>query len=223
MSVCADIVGRNGHPVQRITLNITDVYPFEAGQYLSVQGDGIEIPLSIASAPHRLPELELHYRSIPGAPEAIAMDALLRGSCLNVSAAQGDVRCRSAKEPLLLIAGGSGAAQAFSCAAHRAWQNAEQTAVLWCADHNDDVYETQRLSDYVKGQLQICVDSQRTKQNAGMVWLREHCHQYRGHNVILCGSPAFVYAVTDLLCDRGFAFQSLQSDVYAYAPRTESR
>jgi NAD(P)H-flavin reductase len=221
MSVCADIVGRSGHPVQRITLNLNDAYPFEAGQYLSVLGEDIEIPLSIASAPHRLPELEIHYRSTPGVPEAAAMDALLLGSHLRLSAAQGEVRCGPAQRPLLLVAGGSGAAQAFSCAEHRAWQNAAQTAVVWCADHSDDVYETQRLANYVNGQLQICIDSRRTAQNEGMVWLREHCQQYRGHNVILCGSPAFVYTVTDLLCERGFDRNTLQSDVYAYAPRVD--
>ena len=120
---------------------------------------------------------------------------------------------------MLLIAGGSGAAQAFSCAEQRAAQQAAPTSVLWCADFADDLYETQRLSAYVDGHLQICVDDRRTEENEGLMWLREHCADYRGQGVIICGSPGFVYAVTDVLLAQDFDAQSLQADVYAYAPR----
>jgi len=205
--------------VQRIKLRVHGDYPFSAGQYLTVQGGGIGIPLSIASAPQRLPELELHYRSTPGAPEALAMDALLAGSQLQVSAAEGAVSCPTASQPLLLIAGGSGAAQAFSCAEHRSHQSSADTTVLWCADHADDLYDTDRLAGYVNGQLQICIDDRRTEDNEGLTWLREHGEQFRGYAVIICGSPGFVYAVTDLLVAQGMDSGALQADVYAYAPR----
>ena len=216
----ADILRCTGHPVQRITLHVNGAYPFSAGQYLTVQGENVNIPLSIASAPHRLPELELHYRSTPGAPEAEAMDMLLSGSQLQLCAAQGDVRCGPAHQPLLLIAGGSGAAQAFSCAESRGQLADADTTVLWCADHADDVYDTERLAGYVNGQLQVCIDDQRTEENEGLRWLREHHTAFRQHNVIICGSPGFVYTVTDLLSAQGFSREALQSDVYAYAPRT---
>ena len=119
-AVAADILHRSGHPVQRIVVEVPHDYNFEAGQYLCIEADGIAVPLSIASAPERLPELELHYRSTPGLREAEAVDELLTGSQLPLSPAQGDVRCGAPREPLLIIAGGSGAAQAFACAEHRA-------------------------------------------------------------------------------------------------------
>lgn len=207
--------------MQRITLRIHGKYPFSAGQYLTVQGERINIPLSIASAPQRLPELELHYRSTPGAPEAEAMDTLLSGRQLQLSAAQGTVSCGAANRPLLLIAGGSGAAQAFSCAESRSHQTEADTTVLWCADHADDLYDTERLAGYVNGQLHVCIDDRRTEENEGLSWLRKHGAEFRQHNVVLCGSPGFVYAVTDLLMARGFDNEALQSDVYAYAPRSQ--
>lgn len=205
--------------MQRITLQVHGEYSFSAGQYLTVHSDDIDIPMSIASAPHRLPELELHYRSTPGAPEAQAMDALLSGSQLQLSAAQGQVNCAPPDQPLLLIAGGSGAAQAFSCAEHRAQHPDSDTTVLWCADHVDDLYETERLAGYVNGQLQVCIDDRRTEANEGLSWLGEHSAAFHQHNVIICGSPGFVYAVTDLLAAQGISGAALQSDVYAYAPR----
>ncbi len=216
----ADILHRSGHPVQRITLRIQGDYHFSAGQYLSVVGGDIDVPMSIASAPHRLPELELHYRSTPDAPEAAAMDALLQGNQLQLSAAQGTVDAGPTEQPLLIVAGGSGAAQAFSCAEHRSHAGAAPTTILWCADHSDDVYDVERLSKYVDGRLQVCVDNQRTPQNEGLRWLREHCSEYLHHNVVLCGSPGFVYTVTDLLSAHDFAAARLRSDVYEYAPRT---
>ena len=221
MSVLADIVGRQGHPVQRLTLNVGADYQFEAGQYLSVKGRDTDIPLSIASSPTRLPELELHYRSTPGAPEAAEMDRLLAGSRLELSAAAGSVRCAATDKPLLLIAGGSGAAQAFSCAEYRATLPAADTFVLWCADQSADVYDTERLSALVRGRFQVCIDDRRTPQNEGLLWLQKHAVEHLASHVIICGSPGFVYTVTDLLLAQGFAMAALQSDVYAYAPRTE--
>ena len=221
MSVHADIVGRQGHPVQRLILNVGADYQFAAGQYLNVRGRGMDIPLSIASSPTRLPELELHYRSTPGVPEAAEMDHLLEGAHLELSAAAGSVRCAATDKPLLLIAGGSGAAQAFSCAEYRATLPAAETFVLWCADQAEDLYDTERLAALVDGHLQICIDDRRTPQNEGLVWLLEHAGEHQASNVILCGSPGFVYTVTDLLLAQGFARASLQSDVYDYAPRTE--
>lgn len=217
--IAADILQRHGHPVQRLTLRTRTAYSFRAGQYLHVKGTACDIPLSIASAPERLPELELHYRSVPGLPEALEMDKLLAGDALMLTAAAGEVSCDAARQPLLLIAGGSGAAQAFSCAEHRASQIQLETSMLWCADHADDVYERERLATWLNGSLQVCIDHRRDSCNTGLAWVRDNRHALQHHQIILCGSPSFVYAMTDTLLEGGCERQQLQSDVYTYAPR----
>lgn len=215
----ADILSCSGHPVQRITLRLHGTYAFEAGQYLYVKGPGLDIPLSIASSPSRLPELELHYQSTPGLTEASVMDQLLTGDALSLSEPQGNVTWGQIDEPLLIIAGGSGAAQAFSCAEHRALHQTCITQILWCADVEDETYETDRLSRYANGKLTVCVDNQRTPQNQGLSWLRAHCKNFLDHRVVLSGSPAFVYTVTDLLLSENFAASQMHADAYTYAPR----
>ena len=202
-------------------LDVPGDYTFQAGQYLTVEApDNIFIPLSIASAPARLPQLELHYRSTPGLTEAHAMDQLLQGDALTISAASGDVTIAQESVPLFIVAGGSGAAQAFSCAEHRHRVGLEQpTHILWCADTAADIYAQSELQAFSAIELFVCVDDRRTAANEGLQWLRKNASDYQGWSIILAGSPAFVYTVTDLLLECGLSQQQLHSDVYAYAPR----
>ena len=196
-------------------------YTFRAGQYLQVQApDGTLIPLSIASAPTRLPELELHYRSTPDLPEARVMDVLLTGNTLTITRAAGEVRCGAPNQPLFIAAGGSGAAQAFSCAEYRhATKAAASTTILWCADQPEDIYQTELLRSYARLDLQIVTDDRRTPDNEGMVWLAQHCQNFTNAYVVLAGGPGFVYATTDILLAAGFSPDQLHADAYTYAPR----
>ena len=217
----AEILRVRGQPVQRVELMLRAPYTFEAGQYLQIEtASGALIPMSIASPPDALPHLELHYRPIPGHPEAAALDAVFTGAQLKVTAAAGDVRSGSPHEPLLIVAGGSGAALAFSCAAHRAAIGATAlTTVLWCADHADEVYATEELSSLPSTSLCVRIDDRRTPANEGLAWLRQHAAEFRDAYVILAGGPGFVYAAGDLLLEQGLQQAQLHSDVYAYAPR----
>ena len=226
---------------QRILLEIAGGYHFHAGQYLTVlHPDGTAIPLSIASAPDRLPQLVLHYRSTPGVAEAAAMDSLLPTGMLRVSDAAGDVICPDPAVSLLIVAGGSGVAQAFSCVEHRhrvhgAPENGKQppggdgadplpqagpTTLLWCADDPGDIYE----SDYLMSlgvEFVPIVDDRRTPENEGLVWLADHAERFADHHIIIAGGPGFVYEVTDLLSSQGIARDQLHADAYAYAPRAK--
>ena len=217
----AEILHISGQPVQRIRLKLDTPYAFEAGQYLQIETPGgASIPMSIASAPEQLPELELHFRAIEDNAEALALTAALRGTHLSLSAAAGDVRSGSPDQPLLIIAGGSGAAQAFSCTAHRtATQASAPTMVLWCADHADEVYAERELASRAHTRVRVCIDERRTAENEGLAWLRHHAAQYGDAYVLLAGGPGFVYAATDVLLELGFNAAQLHSDVYAYAPR----
>ena len=221
-SIAADIIGISGNPVRRIRLHIDHPYNFKSGQHLNIVApDGLLIPMSIASAPERLPELELHYRPVSGAREAETLNILLEGKQLNITPAQGDVGSGEPFEDLFIIAGGSGAAQAFSCAEHRAAIHAEGTTViLWCADDAQDIYDQEALRAMQNVELHVCIDDRRTPENEGMVWLTRHAHQFSNAYVLIAGSPGFVYTVTDLLEAAGFNNHQLHADAYAYAPRS---
>jgi CDP-4-dehydro-6-deoxyglucose reductase/3-phenylpropionate/trans-cinnamate dioxygenase ferredoxin reductase subunit len=206
---------------QRIHLRLTGEYSFQAGQYLTVlHPDGTSIPLSIASAPHRLPDLTLHYRSTPNLAEAVAMDSLLPTGTLTLSAAAGDVICPDPDIALLLVAGGSGVAQAFSCVEQRSAEphkHPGSTTLVWCADDAEDLYDL----DYLTGsgtEVISIVDARRTPENEGMVWLAEHAEDFSAYEIIIAGSPAFVRAVTEVLTQNGISRDQLRADAYSYAP-----
>ncbi len=220
-SIAADIVGISGIPVRRIRLHINQPYEFKAGQHLNIVApDGSLIPMSIASAPERLPELELHYRPVAGAAEAETLNNLLQGKQLNITPAQGNVGSGEPIEDLFIVAGGSGAAQAFSCAEHRTAINASGTTViLWCADALQDIYNEEALRAMGNVELHVCIDNRRTPENEGMVWLASNAHKFIDAYVLIAGSPGFVYTVTDLLVAAGFTRHTLHADAYEYAPR----
>lgn len=221
----ARIVSRTGHPVQRLVLEMPASFRFRAGQYLTVAHPDGGIPLSIASAPRRLPLLHLHYRSTPGNPEAARMDALLDGgSTLEISGPAGSVGLEPpGAGPTLIVAGGTGIAQAFGLvdALPDRAEHGDLT-VLWCADRQDDFYQQDALAG--RAALVTIADPRRDEDNAALAWLRRHGGRFAaaGSQVVVCGAPAFVYAACDALHAAGVPTSRLQSDVFDYAPRPGS-
>ena len=216
--VTARIRAQRQSALTEIELAVPADYTFAAGQYLSVlHPSGVEVPMSIASAPQRLPVLELHYRATPGDALSQAMDECLELPELTISQAQGNVRCPASDQSLLLIVGGSGASLAFAMSQDRANSNAKgETGVLWCADQSDQIYRQQELAE-IADALYVEVDDRRTAENEGLVRLRslKPFDQY-----VLSGSPEFVWTVVDELQALGLSQQQMQSDIFDYAPRS---
>jgi CDP-4-dehydro-6-deoxyglucose reductase, E3 len=217
----ARITSCTGSPVQRIVLQMPPAFHFAAGQYLQVIHPEGPVPLSIASAPWRLPELHLHYRSTPGLAEAARMDALLaKADRLTVSAAAGDVT--EVPAPVLIVAGGTGIAQAMSLVDEfRVADPDDKVTLLWCVDRQEDAYLAEELAALRAPwlNLSIVTDADRSADNRGLRWLREHAPEFVGLPVVLAGGPGFVYAAQDVLVEAGLEPGQMRSDVFAYAPR----
>lgn len=211
-------------PLQRLILEMPASFRFRAGQYVQVLHPDGPIPLSIASAPRRLPELHLHYRSTPGLPEAARLDALLAaGGPLTLSAAAGDVSLPTPLPgPTLIVAGGTGAAQAMSFIDDFLGTDpGAAVTLLWCVDEAGDAYLERDLAALQVSWLtvNVIVDADRSPANRGLTWLRTHGARFRGAPVVLAGGPGFVYAACDALSEAGLDPDELRSDVFAYAPR----
>lgn len=199
-------------------------FAFRAGQYIeAVHPDGT-IPLSIASAPWRLPELHLHYRSTPGIAEAERMDELLAAAgALTLTGPGGDVRLDPPlPAPALIVAGGTGIAQAMSFIDAFCHQPpGTDVTLLWCADRADEFYLAEQLQALQAPWLRtiLIADAERSAANRGLTWLRDHGAAYAAGPVILAGGPAFVYSACDVLQATGVGLERMQSDVFSYAPR----
>lgn len=214
-------------PVKILHLRVADrAFDFRAGQYLEVLHPlGETIPLSIASSPLVLPDLRLHFRPMPGAPGAELLEELLT----TAAAAAPSLRIRGPagaievvpgeSQRLLLIAGGTGMAQALSIAETLQTGPAAGHRLLACADHQADFYCADAFARLSEIEVHFVADPRRSDENLGLRWLREHAADLLPARIILCGSPGFVYAVTDTLNELGIGAGQLESDVFAYAPR----
>lgn len=230
----ARIVNVTGDPVQRITLTTTDKFSFRAGQYLTLhtpagrhpeQPAERSVPMSIASAPQRLPEFELHYRSQPDNDDASAIDDLLSSiEEIEFSGPDGEVTVSASESrPLTIFCGGTGAAQAFGIVetlTHAA--PPVNCRWLWCAATAQDLYATDSLQltqDQTWLDFHTFVDTELGPNNAAMRWLAEHAPELTNDRILLCGGPPFVYQALDVLVAAGVSAGATESDVYAYAPR----
>ncbi len=225
----AQLQSVSGARVQKLVLQVSRKFRFQAGQYLQiVHPTGVLIPLSIATAPHRLPELHLHYQS-SNTPEAVLMDELLatfkQGTCeFSINGPLGNVVLEATPtRPLALIAGGTGAAQMASFIDQLSkTPPLLDVTLLFCAGTNADLYLRPWLADLDTPWLNpiLIADARRTPGNRGLTWLKDQAEKLLTHRIVLSGSPGFVYAATDTLTQSGIAESALESDVFSYAPRS---
>lgn len=221
----ARVLDRRPGTVEQIALGLDDPFHFAAGQYLCLCHDsGEQIPLSIASGPGRLPELHLHFQPQPGSGQSARVLAMLDSGAVTLTGPFGRVKLTELAEPLFMVAGGSGAAQCFGLLdALMAAPPAQTVQLLWCADSEAELYRRQWLEREAPEWLryQLIADPRRDQNNAGMAQLKALAPHLRSrHQILLCGSPGFVYAATDVLLAGGVAGDRMRSDVYDYAPRS---
>lgn len=200
-------------------------FRFEAGQYVNVVHPGGErIPFSIATPPHLLPELELHFQPTPGHPQSRLMEELLTAGHLKFEGPFGETTLdRASHHKFLFVCAGSGFAQAAGMIESALTTAADrEIAVLWCSESVRRLYARERfLALGSRVSKHLCIDVSQAADNAGMRWLRSNASRFVGDSdIFLCGGPGFVWAATDRFTAEGVPRSQLHSDVYQYAPRS---
>lgn len=219
-------IARHDSGVSLITIAAGNSFQFLAGQYLNiVHPSGTRIPMSIASAPVHLPQLQLHYRALPGVPEAALMNELLaRGPGgtreVTIDGPYGDVHCEGPHAgDLLLIAGGSGIAQCRALVEHL-HESAQRHRVrlVWSVSSASHLYCDAELRRFGAWLDYVAVIDVPGAENAAVAWLRS-ARPTGSDRIIVSGGPGFVYAVVDALREIGIPDARIESDVFSYAPR----
>jgi len=208
--------------VHRICIVLDSAFEQRAGQYLNVvHASGATIPLSIASAPQRLPELELHYKSTPRVVEARLMDELLAtADVLDIDGPHGAVTVAGPHlAPLSLIAAGTGIAQCCAIVEHlRGVPQRAPVSLLWSVADAQQLYcEAQFQTPPAWLKYQAVIDRP-GQVNAAVQWLAARDTPPPGRTII-SGGPGFVYSIVDQLQRMGVMPEALESDVFSYAPR----
>jgi len=216
-------IARHDSGVRLISLTLASPFSFDAGQYLYVvHPSGARIPMSIASAPERLPRLELHFRPLPNVADATLLLQLIDRTATDwlVEGPLGDVRVRGPLDSdLWLVAGGSGLSQCRSIVEHlKSVGHTRPVRLVWSVTDAEQLYcdaELRRFGRWLD--YTPLVDSP-DRPNAAVAWLDETRPAIRGR-IVVSGGPGFVHAVVDALERVGVGDATIESDVFAYAPR----
>ncbi len=227
MGFRARLVGADGRgPVTVLTFAALSPFRFDAGQYVALVHPDGDVPMSIASGPGRLPFFELHYRPVAGAPDAERMDALLAaaglergaGGALGVLEFTGPLGAVTARAvPTLLLAAGTGAAQATGFLEWlRERQAPPSTTLWWSVSSPASLYQDAYFADLSRSDwfdYRAFVDRP-SGENMLLPALRG---APLADEVVLSGPAGFVRAAARALTARGVARGRLRSDMLPVA------
>ncbi|RAU16866.1 NAD(P)H-flavin reductase [Nitrincola tibetensis] len=239
-SYTTDIVNVSllNHDVYRVRLRVADAQhrlEFIAGQYLDLElPDGRKASFSIASAPDQSSDLELHIRAMP---ESLLNTAILThlqtqpqvSVTLGMGSCCLDVQTLNPEQHLVFVAASTGFAQIKSMVEHLlANQVMNPIDIYWGARQREDMYLVDLPDQWSKEHKNVRFvpvlsdDDAEWMGRKGMLPtaiqedLPSDLSQMR---VYISGSPAMVYALVDVLEDRGVLDDQIFADAFAYAPR----
>ena len=219
-----DVVRPNAE-VHQLRLRIDGAWSFVAGQYLHVlHPRGLAIPFSIASAPERLPELVIDFRPIAGSRDADAMLELLSAPArVDLDGPFGRVTQRGPTHGTLrLIAGGTGIGQCRAIVEHlAACAQTHDVTLVWSARDANALYGTAQLDRLAREHRWLRFET-RLDAPDGRSRAIIDIERYGApteDDVVIAGTPGFVYAVVDAIAARGGDVTRLRSDVFEYSPR----
>ena len=205
-----------------------------AGHYLLLHHpDGSTIPFSIASPPHELPALTLHYRPTPGSDDARRMDEILaRPGPVTVDLPHGTCGVDAdLLRPLVMLAGGTGIAQARSIALEIADQATADVHLYWGARTEADLYARTEFDALAAraarftwtGAVETPAEGLRSGTVAAVVAedVAAGTLDLGAVDVLLCGGPPMVWATVAQLRGCGLTEARTRSDVFDYAPRDD--
>ena len=150
------------------------------------------------------------------------MDELLeRGDVFEIDGPFGDVTmAEPPPETMLIIAAGTGAAQATSLIEAMVAEPARpKTTLWWSVSSPADLYQDTFFDDGAMASwltYRGFVDDLKGN-NQLLPYIR--CQSISADDVVLAGPPGFVYAAFDALIAIGVREAAIRSDVFAYAPR----
>ena len=169
--------------------------------------------MSIASAPERLPQLELHFRALPGVAEAQLMDEILHGAADGSRdiAIDGPLRQRLRRRPRR-----ARPAADRGRVGHRAMSRDRGASAVRAADarrasaverHRGESAVLRRRTARICAVAALhgadrCAEFGECRRRAGYAGSIAH-RRASGRRVIISGGPGFVYAVADALTEIG--------------------
>ncbi|AHL74018.1 CDP-6-deoxy-delta-3,4-glucoseen reductase [Stutzerimonas stutzeri] len=200
---------------------------YHAGQYLLLEReDGEFSAFSLASAPARGRELELHV--LAREPSSIGLlDFIRRKGMAKIQMPFGDTHLAELPDgPLVLIAAGTGMAQMHSLIEYcRGEGFAHPVHLYWGVRRPEDFYQLPHWEEWRRmpnlSLHQVVSDVCGWQGRCGMLHeaVCEDFTDLKPVHVYASGSPAMIYGTLDALVEAGMDAAQMRADVFAYAPR----
>ncbi|MBX8539161.1 CDP-6-deoxy-delta-3,4-glucoseen reductase [Pseudomonas cichorii] len=200
---------------------------YHAGQYLMLEREnGEKSAFSLASAPHKGRDLELHVL-VREASARTLIEQLQRNAMARVELPFGDTHLADLPDgPLVLIAAGTGMAQMSSLIEHcRAKGFSHPVHLYWGVRRPEDFYEIRQWDEWAALPNlflhKVVSDLCGWEGRCGMLHeaVRDDISDLSSIHVYGSGSPAMIYATLDALVGAGMDAYQMRADVFAYAPR----
>lgn len=221
------LMNKNVYQVKLMVDNIS----FIAGQYLMiVLPTGEQVPYSIGSAPHELPDITLYILVADSTSLAAkVIECLKEKKEVSIKMPGGDCHIENgvldtSVDHILLIAGGTGFSQMKSMYDHLKAQNyTGRVSLYWGLRTPDDVFMEKWITqEKTISSLDVVVNEATPDWNGKTGWLYEAIledHPDLTHSAaFISGSVGMVYGTLDQLELKGLQNKHCYSDVFAYAP-----
>jgi phenol hydroxylase P5 protein len=195
---------------------------FQAGQYINLTVPGVEGPraFSLANAPSQANQIELHIRHVPGGAATTWIHENLEvGQSLSFTGPYGQFFVRkSAPEPMIFLAGGSGLSSPKSMILDLLEQGSDRPITLIHGVRDvPDLYFQDLFTDLAAKHETFSYVPVLSEKSAGSVWDGEtgFVHEaaerlfdgkFAGHKAYLCGPPLMIDACVKSLM-RGRLFE----------------
>lgn len=209
------VVGQEklSHDITRLTLQLDEELPYQAGQYalLSIDGlDGVVRSYSFATPARSDHRVSFFIRKTPGGKlSSLVNDQHVIGRAVHVDGPAGDFWLRPGDEPILLVAGGSGLAPILAMLEQAVADGVTRPAtLLFGAREAKDLYaldEIDSIASRWHGAFRfVPVLSGEPNDSAwtgarSLITEQIPAHLERGAHAYLCGPPAMIDAALAVL------------------------
>lgn len=212
--------------VSRVLLQLPEVVPFAAGQYLQLcLSNGERRPYSIACAPGQR-ELELHIgASVRDARTIEVIHQLQHSKEATLELPLGDAWLRSGSEPLLVVAGGTGFSYAKALIEQTVQEQPNRAISLyWGGRNRDALYLHELATSWARNQPQLRYLPVLDEAPQGWDGLLGRVHEavvrhepaLARHAVYVAGPFAMAAAARTAFCAAGLPAHQLFGDAYAF-------
>ena len=205
---------------------------FFAGQYIQIITPEKKFPFSIASAPIKQKQIELHIKPTPDSEDSRIIESIIDSSeLIEIEAPLGSCYVKNLPtKPIILLAASTGITQMKSIIEFLEPHGFKKELFLyWGVVSSDDLYLDDICRNWDQNHTNFSYIPVVSEPNKSLNWqgrvglvgdaALQDFDDLTNMDIYVSGSAGMVYATFDSFIERGMPEQNMFSDVFSFAPR----